>query len=269
MNLENKKEIRFKFGKNWNNYLDNLSDSQINHSIQSLSDMLVNVDPRGKSFLDIGCGSGLSSLSALKLGFKTTSFDYDEISVKTSKRLKELYKKDENWHISRGSVLDKKYLSTLGVFDVVYSWGVLHHTGQMYNSFSNITKLVKEDGVLFIAIYNDQGFRSIIWKKIKYIYSKFKLLRPPLIVIFLTYFWLPKILLDFLIFKPFNSWKDYKKRRGMSPYYDVIDWIGGYPFEVAKPDQIIDYFREKNFHLVKSKTCGGKLGCNEFVFKKH
>ena len=264
-----KKEVRFKFGKNWNNYLDNLNDFQINYSVQSLSNMLPNIDPIGKSFLDVGCGSGLSSLSATKLGFKVTSFDYDEVSVETTKRLKELYNENEIWSINQGSILDEEYLSKLGKFNIVYSWGVLHHTGQMYNSFSNIVKLVKENGLLFIAIYNDQGLRSTIWGKIKYFYSKYKLFRPLLNIFFLIYFWLPKILFDFLMFKPFKSWNDYKKRRGMSPYFDVIDWIGGYPFEVAKPDQIIDYFTEKNFDLIKLKTCGGKLGCNEFVFKKN
>lgn len=265
----NNKEVRFKFGKNWDNYLDNLNDFQINYSVRSLSKMLPKVDYKGKSFLDVGCGSGLSSLSAIKLGFKVTSFDYDKISVETTKRLKELYYKNEIWPISQGSILDEEYLSQLGKFDLVYSWGVLHHTGEMYNSFSNIIKLVKENGLLFIAIYNDQGFRSIMWRKIKYFYSKYKVVRPLLNIFFLIYFWGPKILVDFLKLKPLKSWNDYKKRRGMSPYFDVIDWIGGYPFEVAKPDQVIDYFSEKNFQLIKLKTCGGKLGCNEFIFKKN
>lgn len=90
-----------------------------------------------------------------------------------------------------------------------------------------------------------------------------------MVFIFVLYFWLPKSIYDFFRLKPFISWKEYKKRRGMSPFFDVIDWIGGYPFEYSKPEDIIKYFRVKNFTLINLKTCGGKLGCNEFVFKKN
>lgn len=268
MYKENKKEVRFKFGRNWNNYLNYLNDTQIQFSINSLKHMFSHQNPKGKTFLDIGCGSGLSSLSAVKLGYTVYSFDYDVDSVETSKRLKKKFSDNSNWKINQGSVLDKEYINSLGKFDYVYSWGVLHHTGKMYQSFSNIIDLVKDKGILFIAIYNDQGLRSIIWKKIKFVYSKFKILRVPLTFIFLIYFWVPKLILDLIKLKPFRSWIDYKKRRGMSPFFDVIDWIGGYPFEYAKPEEIILYFQNKGFCLENLKTCGGKLGCNEFVFKK-
>ncbi|HOK55985.1 MAG TPA: hypothetical protein PKV21_04510 [bacterium] len=75
---------------------------------------------------------------------------------------------------------------------------------------------------------------------------------------------------DLIKLKPLKTWKNYYKQRGMSPWYDIIDWVGGYPFEVAKPEKIFNFFYKRNFELIKLKTCGGGHGCNEFVFiKKH
>ena len=64
---------------------------------------------------------------------------------------------------------------------------------------------------------------------------------------------------------PFQDWAD-KKKRGMSVYYDLVDWVGGYPFEVAKPEQVFDFYRQRGFVLRKLKTFGAGSGCNEFVF---
>lgn len=261
-------ENRFRFGRNWKNYLNYLDESQVQNSIKSLNNMLEDVDLNNKTFLDIGSGSGLSSLAAVRLGAKVTSFDYDIHSVKASKGLKEKFGIENNWIIQQGSVLDKNFLTSLGKFDIVYSWGVLHHTGNMLQSFSNIESNMKKNGLLFIAIYNDQGYKSKLWKRIKLIYVKYPIFRPFMVFIFVIYFWGPKFIYDLLRLKPFKSWKEYKKRRGMSPYFDVIDWIGGYPFEYSKPEDVVKYFRLKNFTLYNLKTCGGKLGCNEFVFIK-
>ena len=54
----------------------------------------------------------------------------------------------------------------------------------------------------------------------------------------------------------------------MSFWQDLIDWVGGYPFEVSTPEQIFDFYRARGFTLPRLHTCGGSLGCNEFVFRK-
>jgi hypothetical protein len=74
---------------------------------------------------------------------------------------------------------------------------------------------------------------------------------------------------DFLRGKPFQTIRYYgKNARGMSFWRDLIDWVGGYPFEVATPEQIFDFYRERGFLLTRLHTCGGGLGCNQFVFEK-
>jgi len=80
--------------------------------------------------------------------------------------------------------------------------------------------------------------------------------------------WGRRTVKDFLLLRPFSTWRTYSVERGMSPWRDVVDWVGGYPFEVAKPEEILDFYRSRNFKLVKLKTCGGSSGCNQFVFRR-
>ena len=264
-------QARFEFGKNWQKYLPHLTDSQIVNAQHSLQDMLGIEDLSGSRFLDIGCGSGLFSLAARRLDASfVLSFDFDPDSVKCTEMLKQHYlPKDTEWVIQRGSVLDKEYLGSLQTFDVVYSWGVLHHTGNMWQAFANILPLVKCEGSLFIAIYNDQGKRSGGWRAIKRAYNGLPWLgRMPLTAIVFLRLWGPTFFKDLVAGRFLDSWRHYDKTRGMSPWRDVVDWVGGYPFEVAKPEEVIDFFRLNSFELTRLKTVGSGHGCNEYVFRR-
>jgi 2-polyprenyl-3-methyl-5-hydroxy-6-metoxy-1,4-benzoquinol methylase len=261
---------RFEFGKNWSQFLGVLNEERINEAEASLKSFLAVDNLKGKSFIDIGSGSGLFSLAARRLGAKVHSFDYDPQSVACTAELKRrFFNDDKNWTVEEGSALDGDYLRSLGTFDVVYSWGVLHHTGDMWKALENVSGNVADGGKLYIALYNDQGFQSVIWTKIKKAYCA----SPSIIKYLIQYvclvpLWGPSFIIGLLRGRPFEKWKNYWKNRGMSPMVDVVDWVGGYPFEVSKPEQIHKFYWDKGYILTNLKTCGGRLGCNQFVFAK-
>jgi 2-polyprenyl-6-hydroxyphenyl methylase/3-demethylubiquinone-9 3-methyltransferase len=262
---------RFEFGKNWQRFLTVLDDVRIAEAERSLKEMLGTDTLAGKTFLDVGSGSGLFSLAAMRLGAaRVHSFDYDPRSAACTEELKRRYfPASANWTVEQGSALDTAYLAGLGQWDIVYSWGVLHHTGDMWGALDNVAPLVRTGGTLFVSIYNDQGALSRYWRWVKALYNRGGFVRQAITAVFFPYFTLRGAAVDLLRRRhPAVRYREYRKSRGMSLTHDLFDWLGGYPFEVAKPDQIVDFFRARGFLLARLKTVGNRLGCNEFVLRK-
>lgn len=264
---------RFAFGDNWKRFLTSLDAERIFEAEKSLKRMLEIEDLTGKRFLDIGCGSGLFSLAARRLGASVHSFDYDPQSVACATEIKRRYYPDDScWTIEHGSALDATYVKSLGTFDVVYSWGVLHHTGDMWRGLEYAQLPLTLGGKLFIAIYNDTGSQSARWKQIKRTYNRLpRFLQTPFTLTVIAPGEMKAIMSSILKLNPrkyLGMWIDYRHRRGMNRWRDIVDWVGGYPYEVAKPEEIFDFYRQRGFRLTKIKCGGVGLGCNEFVFTK-
>jgi len=263
---------RFSFGRNWASFLKRLNEARIAEAEKNLIEFLGEESLAGRSFLDVGSGSGLSSLAARRLDARVTSFDYDGQSVACTDELRRRYLPDDPlWIIEQGSVLDTEYLARLGQFEIVYSWGVLHHTGAMWQAMANLKPMVKPGGLLFIAIYNDCGEVSRSWLVRKRRYNALpQLLRP----FYAIYVWMPQELRSLVGSMRSGELRGYIREltsastgRGMSWLHDVIDWVGGYPYEYASVSDITEFYRRDGFEPIKIRE-NNSYGCHQLVFKR-
>ncbi|MET0496269.1 MAG: class I SAM-dependent methyltransferase [Actinoplanes sp.] len=266
--LDSRTEIRagqrFAFGANWRKFVGTVDETKIQAATESLVRALRTPDLAGRAFLDVGCGSGLFSLAAHRLGADVRSFDFDGDSVAATRELRTRFAPHAVWPIEQGSILDESYVAQLGRHDIVYSWGVLHHTGDLWRALDLAAGLVRPGGLLFVSIYNDQGLGSRLWTRVKRRYNRSgRVGRAAIVTLSAGYLW--------------RWWPAQRlvrwiqgdrppRARGMSARHDMIDWVGGYPFQVARPESVLDFLRDRGFELRHLKTCAGGLGCNEYVF---
>jgi SAM-dependent methyltransferase len=261
----------FAFGRNWQRYVENYLDPErIAIAAKSLDD-LVGADLTGKVFLDIGAGSGLFSLCAHRAGAAwVVSLDVDPDSVDSCRELRRRSGDPENWDVLEASILDPNLPAAVPQGDVVYSWGVLHHTGDMYAALRMATGLVKPGGLFAIAIYNRATGRwldSERWQRIKRRYNHSPRAAQRLMEwTFFTY-WCARQL--YARQNPVRVAREYKRSRGMALMTDLVDWLGGYPYEFATADKIVAFCRDEcGLEVVKVMPIDPRgTGNNQFVFR--
>ena len=256
--------ITFSFGENWKNFLSSVGEAEIQKAVEDIKIWLGETEVNGKRVIDIGCGSGIHSSVFYSMGAgELISFDYDNNSVEATRQVWQNAKCPSNWKVVQGSVLDKNYLNSLGRFDVVYSWGVLHHTGEMWKAIENSIDLLNDNGTYLIAIYikgpnypqhlaikrkynnaSSAGKKIMVYKNILRIMAS-RLLKGK---------------------NPF-TWNK-KTGRGMNIYHDIIDWLGGLPYEVATKEEIINFCKEKGLQLKKMEEAHHEGGCSIYLFTK-
>jgi SAM-dependent methyltransferase len=255
---------KFSFGANWAEYARaGLTEDRIKAAELNLLEMLELPSLEGLSFVDVGSGSGIHSLAALRSGAtKVVSFDVDEKSVATTQQVSEAVGRPEQWMITTGSVLDRNFLATLGSFDIVYSWGVLHHTGQLWLALENAITLLKPGGRLFIALYVT-GPKSGFWLKVKQTYNTVPAVGQRL----MEYVYIVAFVLHELVGlrNPFQYISNYQRNRGMSFLTDVKDWLGGLPYEPSRIDEIVRFMRKRALRLDNIRT-GHE--CVEYVLSR-
>ena len=253
-----RKSITFSFGENWLRYIKTFNKENLKEVRLSLQELLGVKSLKGKSFIDIGCGSGIFSLAAIDMNAqKVISLDNDQKSVEACNIIKR--RNDvKHWSILKGSILDKDFLNNFEKTDIVYAWGVLHHTGAMWEAIDNSARLVKKEGLFALAIYN-RHWSSSFWLGFKRFYNRRGKIIQKIMVLSV---FLPRVLARLIKLKhPFSE------KRGMSIYYDAVDWAGGFPYEYANFDEIVSFLKKRGFILINGIRAKS-IGCNQFVFKK-
>jgi SAM-dependent methyltransferase len=254
--------MRFSFGKNWQSYSKYaITTARIEQARQTFRELITGIDIKGKKFIDIGFGQGLSLIAAAEMNADVLGVDLDSDNVEALDHISRVMGFPKPIKTLIVSILDDGFVDQgRGRYDIVHSWGVLHHTGQMKKAIDNACALVAEGGVFICAIYN-RHWSSPLWKVIKWSYNRFpESIQKIMIALFYPILYMAKYIVTLKNPK--------KKERGMDFFHDVVDWVGGYPYEYAGMQEIRDYVCDHGFECVKMRAAQVPTGCNEFMFKR-
>jgi SAM-dependent methyltransferase len=256
----------FDFGKNWILFSSHaLTNERIDQTRSDFKELLKGIPLKSKTFLDIGFGQGLSLLCALEMGATVTGCDINPKCRESLEITAKMFGMTPSCPIVIGSILSDETIGQLrrhdgGTYDIVHSWGVLHHTGAMHRALDITCGLTASGGHLIIAIYN-RHWSSAFWKIIKYLYCYAPfMMKQLLIAVFFPVIFLAKLAV--------TRRNPLRQHRGMDFYYDIIDWVGGYPYEYASIMEIVSAVEKQGFECIKVLAAEVPTGCNQFVFKR-
>jgi len=253
--------VAFSFGENWQKYLDAMPAGAIRAMTNYFDDWLP-ADIAGQRFVDIGSGSGLMSLVAHERGARVTSFDVDPRAVAATTRLWDRAGSPDNWRVLSGSATDRGFLRSLGNFDIVCAWGVLHHSGHLWDALANAADLVAPNGLLWIALYTKTAHsrRSLRTKRL---YNRTpKSIKP----LFRGAYATAKVAKHLILYRSLDRLSRYHEERGMDWRRDVEDWLGGLPYEVSSPGEVHGFLRPRGFVLERLLSAIAESGNNVYLF---
>jgi 2-polyprenyl-6-hydroxyphenyl methylase/3-demethylubiquinone-9 3-methyltransferase len=260
---EGMKEATFDFGANWDAFSDRLIDEgRLRIAMESLQTLLQRESLHGASVADVGCGSGLFSIAASKLGAeRVIGLDINPLCIEVSSRNTARLAPSAALSFHRASVLSPAELAPFGTFDLVYAWGSLHHTGAMWEAIRNVTRMVAPGGTLVLAIYNEHA-TSPFWRVIKRTYNRVpRVPKTMMAAVAAAVIFVAKAVV--------TRRNPLEKERGMSFWYDVVDWVGGYPYEYASRSRVEQFIASAGFAITRFVQAQVPTGCNEYVFRRH
>ena len=261
---------QFDFGKNWLEFSRKaVTDENVRQAREDFAYLLKGIEIKNKWFLDIGFGQGLSLLIASGMGARAVGCDINPkcLEALQANALHLPAVRPESVEVVVGSILESQVVEQLRAktpgslgYHVVHSWGVLHHTGDMWTALRTATSLVCSGGYLVVALYN-RHITSPAWGLIKWVYNRAPLpVRKAMILFFHPVIFLAKWAV---------TGRDPRiQERGMDFHFNLIDWIGGYPYESARPEEVIRRAASMGLRCVRVRPTTVPTGCNEFVFEK-
>lgn len=267
-------EVRFAFGRNWSDYSASVTDEDVRRAACALEELVGARVLRGARFLDIGSGSGIHSAAAAALGVReVVAVDLDEQCVETTRRLLSSRREAVRFRVEVCDVLEGS-LRKYGEFDVVYSWGVLHHTGDLNGALRRAAQAVAAEGLFVFALYR-RTWMDWFWKIEKRWYAQAGPRAQGVAQI------IYRGAFGAALRVRGQTLKDYVRRyayRGMRFDHDVHDWLGGFPYETATPEEVESTLRELGFRRLRCKTHRGRFlgrdlgllgsGCDEYVYQR-
>jgi 2-polyprenyl-3-methyl-5-hydroxy-6-metoxy-1,4-benzoquinol methylase len=263
------REKRFEFGRNWRQFVDrHYSQEAVDVSRAHILDFMKRPDLKGLSVIDIGCGSGIHSMAIFQAGAAAIhSFDYDPTSVEATTIVRDKAGSPPHWSVEQGSALDESYMRTLATYDLVYSWGVLHHTGDVWKAIDLAAERVRPGGLFYIALYSADVQKDPtpeFWLDVKRTY--------------VSSGWLRRRYMDFWYVWRFMMHRnparipvvlkrmhDHGKTRGMNMFTDIRDWLGGWPMEFVWDADAIRFCEQRGLALKEIST--GEAN-TEFLFER-
>lgn len=247
---------RFAFGRNWEKYVrKSFSEERLEIARRHLLGFLGEQGLAGKRVLDIGCGSGLHSLAAIRSGAKeVVSFDYDARSVAATLILRQMEGNPAHWRVSRGSVLDPAFMERLGQFDIVYAWGVLHHTGDLWQAVRQASSRMAPQGRFYVALYTAGVSHPSdeFWLDVKRRYNRSGWLGKKGIEAWYVARHVTGMMRSGI--NPLTQILSYRRARGMSYFTDVRDWVGGWPMQFSSIEEVTDFARALGLERMNIKT---------------
>jgi SAM-dependent methyltransferase len=126
-----------------------------------------------KNVLEIGCGIGTDAIEFIKNGAKYFGIEYSPKSLEiTKKRIEVLNLKKKNPRLFNLDAENLSQIKKLNIkFDLIYSFGVIHHTINMKKCFNEIYKLANKNTEIKIMLYAKNSYKNFLIKKSSYRYE--------------------------------------------------------------------------------------------------